>query len=1001
VFQSLKLYLLPKFRKRVRVDCASHHAVFGQFRKTLMKDLAILREGNVPYVGKSDPAKPDDDRLPYLSRGEQIPKMVGAFGSMIEGKPWPKGVSETAWGKVAGDLKTLRSAFCHYSTHYGYYQEVLNEDFTGFEERFRKAQESVYAGFLRAGHKFGGSESKVSPMAELRELISALESQAGAVGGRLKRLQRMLIENRQLAERPPEIEALHRAVFLAIGILEYGEGDPTPRPDAAETLSGSESKALEYLKAAQASAEAYVGRVSDAKGGKSQWANLDLLRDGNLNAAYRAILDSKRLGFLHPKVQALIGMLEEEVKARGNTVLVSVGTKAAILRLTELLKSRGFRADYIFGGHSAADQKHRQEVIRRLQAGEIDVMIGTTVMDEGLDTCANTHIDYSVSANAIQKIQREGRAGRKEVGRCFTLIADHPDSGDLHRTANLSRSMAARVPSTVSPTDPEYLKLLERHRNDLAFPSKAKDRFWVGDLKSLLESEIAFQGKDSASPEEREKVKMVVYERFRVRQAEVRPVNGRGFALSMVFQDKTGLVEGRLWGFQTEKEANQFRDKLVANPFVAVAGKAGFWNGKAQLTLDHSKEGIDDRVCFMAPSDIDERDYGPDPLNRFGDKALEHLRGRHKALVEGIAETRLRIFRKNLFQKTEGLGDRYANFGAAEKRHHVYAHGLMEHSINLASLGRALADLYPFLRKDLLVLGGLLHDVGKTRTYTSESGRTQMKEGERVGESHMMAGTHLIETVSRLQAERPTEEELRTLFNFIESHHGDREDDMGSLQDMGSPEAFVLFFSDYLESKLNHLFQETHQPPEALDPPLVPDQVLRAFAEGRFDELSPKPEIQNLLKALREIHGCDLQDPKLPRILSVFDVFASAYPSLDRGEFLAQFFARFGTPASENFVSSESSLAHRLNTVFAKVPGLSPSLIEALMNGARFGFPKKVFHKNSDPTREGIRPTTLLLSHIAKWVEVMDFFEGISKTETLSPLSEQTRQKAKAIFNPR
>lgn len=84
-------------------------------------------------------------------------------------------------------------------------------------------------------------------------------------------------------------------------------------------------------------------------------------------------------------------------------------------------------------------------------------------------------------------------------------------------------------------------------------------------------------------------------------------------------------------------------------------------------------------------------------------------------------------------------------------RHHGWRGGLLEHQIEVAEIALLLADHHPPAerppaRRDLIIVGALLHDLGKSQTYdwTEDTGRFQAKRsilGRQL--THVEVGEHL------------------------------------------------------------------------------------------------------------------------------------------------------------------------------------------------------------------------------------------------------------------
>jgi 3'-5' exoribonuclease len=74
------------------------------------------------------------------------------------------------------------------------------------------------------------------------------------------------------------------------------------------------------------------------------------------------------------------------------------------------------------------------------------------------------------------------------------------------------------------------------------------------------------------------------------------------------------------------------------------------------------------------------------------------------------------------------LGDtglRFIQCPASLNYHHNYAGGLLEHSVEVCCSAIAQSKLQG-AERDLAIIAGLLHDVGKTRTFTSDGKRTDI-----------------------------------------------------------------------------------------------------------------------------------------------------------------------------------------------------------------------------------------------------------------------------------
>jgi len=109
--------------------------------------------------------------------------------------------------------------------------------------------------------------------------------------------------------------------------------------------------------------------------------------------------------------------------------------------LLEMMIRRGLRVEYIQGED---DQEGRKAALRRLAAGEIDVLIGTTILDVGVDVPAVGHVCLAGGGKAeVALRQRIGRGLReKKVGPNLCFVTDFDDSFNTHLRDHAKQRLA-------------------------------------------------------------------------------------------------------------------------------------------------------------------------------------------------------------------------------------------------------------------------------------------------------------------------------------------------------------------------------------------------------------------------------------------------------------------------------------------------------------------------------------------------------------------------------
>ncbi len=254
--------------------------------------------------------------------------------------------------------------------------------------------------------------------------------------------------------------------------------------------------------------------------------------------------------------------------------------------------------------------------------------------------------------------------------------------------------------------------------------------------------------------------------------------NGKPY-LTLKLMDRTGEVEGRIWDNADDISARFSRDD-----FVQVQGKASLYLGKMQLVIQELHR-LDD-------GQVDLADFLP--VSKF---PVEELQSRLRAKVASIGRDHFRRLME-LFLEDREFMQMYSAAPAAKTMHHVFLGGLLEHSLAVSDLVDDVCRRYPELNRDLLLLGALLHDVGKVAELSYERSFDYTDEGKLLG--HIMLGVEMIDSrIRRIDAFPPRDAVL--LKHLLLSHHGQYE--FGSPKRPKTLEAIVLNFLDDLDSKMN------------------------------------------------------------------------------------------------------------------------------------------------------------------------------------------------------
>jgi len=165
----------------------------------------------------------------------------------------------------------------------------------------------------------------------------------------------------------------------------------------------------------------------------------------------------------HPKLVSLVSTMQA-LKERNRNAIVFISNKSSARGLHRHLLAAGIRVDVVFGG-TDKDLAHQEEVLDKLAQREIDCVIGTSVIEEGVSIAeVDTVIHYSMPVTEISRMQRSGRTGRIRGGEVIYLAIDHPmDMLMYYVTRSGQRRMRKIVKEGLQ--SPLIRKKLARHRN--------------------------------------------------------------------------------------------------------------------------------------------------------------------------------------------------------------------------------------------------------------------------------------------------------------------------------------------------------------------------------------------------------------------------------------------------------------------------------------------------------------------------------------------------------
>ena len=245
--------------------------------------------------------------------------------------------------------------------------------------------------------------------------------------------------------------------------------------------------------------------------------------------------------------------------------------------------------------------------------------------------------------------------------------------------------------------------------------------------------------------------------------------------------DKTGEIKGRVW-----EQAESLSKCFQKDDFIKIQSNAVTYQNSLQLTISS--------LTLCQPSEIEITDFLPQAKNDTEQTFLKL-----QATMEEIKNPHLKKL-LDLFMADEHFVRLFKLSPAAKALHHVYLGGLLEHTLSVSNLILQVRRQYDGLNSDLLLTGGILHDIGKIHELIYSRPFDYSDSGRLLG--HITLGLEMINEKINLIPDFPSELAIE-LKHLIISHHGEYH--YGSPKRPKTLEAFILYYLDDLDAKVEEI----------------------------------------------------------------------------------------------------------------------------------------------------------------------------------------------------
>ena len=252
--------------------------------------------------------------------------------------------------------------------------------------------------------------------------------------------------------------------------------------------------------------------------------------------------------------------------------------------------------------------------------------------------------------------------------------------------------------------------------------------------------------------------------------------NGKNY-LSLKLQDKTGMVDAKVWDLNNDIQSFQENDFIKVDAFVTT------FNNELQLNVK--------RIRRSREGEYDPADFVPST-----DKNIDEMYDQLMGYIKTMKNPYLKKLLEEIFLRHPVIRKEFKYHSAAKAMHHSFRGGLVEHTLSVTQLCDFLAPRYNYVNRDILVASAMLHDVGKVLELSDFPTNDYTDDGQLLG--HLILGSELIRDAAAKIDGFP--KRLESLMKHcMLSHHGEYE--YGSPKLPSTPEAFLLHCADNLDAK--------------------------------------------------------------------------------------------------------------------------------------------------------------------------------------------------------
>jgi len=151
-----------------------------------------------------------------------------------------------------------------------------------------------------------------------------------------------------------------------------------------------------------------------------------LASDPRIREAF-GIVESLKHEIEHPKLEKVVFIVKDILRENPNAgIIIFANYRSTVEKINEVLIKNGIKSSILIGQAlkegKGMSQQQQIETLKKFQERNFNVLVASSIGEEGLDYYADFAIFYEPVPSEIRALQRKGRVGRHKTGKIIFLI---------------------------------------------------------------------------------------------------------------------------------------------------------------------------------------------------------------------------------------------------------------------------------------------------------------------------------------------------------------------------------------------------------------------------------------------------------------------------------------------------------------------------------------------------------------------------------------------------